>query len=212
MVERVAALDDAPFPVALLGGARAAARALVGCLLVRRLGRGTIRARIVETEAYLGDDPASHSYPGPTARNRSMFERAGTAYVYRIHRSLCLNVVTGPAGRGEAVLIRAVEIESGEELAGRLRARASVAAAKPRGVMLANGPGKLCQALAVTLDLDGSDLLAGRALSLRRGLPRAPVAVSTRIGIRRAAASPLRFYELGNPWVTPRGPASVSAG
>ncbi|HYB99992.1 MAG TPA: DNA-3-methyladenine glycosylase [Candidatus Limnocylindrales bacterium] len=184
--------------------AQTAARSLLGCVLVRETCRGIIRARIVETEAYLPDDPASHSFAGQSARNRSMFGRAGLAYVYRIHRSVCLNVVTGITGRGEAVLIRAAEPLEGLELARRLRAAASPARVAPEGVALMNGPGKLCQALEVTLELDGIDLLARDRLWLERGARRAGVRVevSARIGITRASDLPLRFYEAGNPWVS----------
>lgn len=190
----------------LLADAASAAPALVGCLLLRRTGRGELlRARILETEAYLPDDPASHSFAGPTTRNRSMFGRAGLAYVYRIHRSFCLNVVTGPPGRGEAVLLRAVEVIEGWETAVALRAAASVASRPPHPRSLANGPGKLCQALDVTTDLDGVDLLAGGSLTLERGEARATLEVSTRIGISKAADLPLRFFERGHPGVSRRG-------
>lgn len=187
----------------LLSDAASAAPALVGCTLLRRTTGGElIRARILETEAYLPDDPASHSFAGPTPRNRSMFGPAGLAYVYRIHRSFCLNVVTGPPGRGEAVLLRAVEVIEGKETAAALRAAASIAARPPASRSLANGPGKLCQALAVTTDLDGLDLLKDGSLTLEHGEARAPLEVSTRIGISKAADLPLRFFERGHPGVS----------
>ena len=190
----------------LLADAASAAPALVGCLLMRRTGHGEIiRARILETEAYLPDDPASHSFVGPTTRNRSMFGRAGLAYVYRIHRSFCLNVVTGPPGRGEAVLLRAVEVIEGNEAAAALRAAASVGRQPPAARSLADGPGKLCQALAITTDLDGVDLLAAGNLTLEHGEARVPLEVSTRIGISKAADLPLRFFERGHPGVSRRG-------
>ncbi|HYC56165.1 MAG TPA: DNA-3-methyladenine glycosylase [Candidatus Binatia bacterium] len=194
-----------------LADAQKAARALLGCVLVRRLDEGVIRARIVETEAYLPDDPASHSFAGPSTRNRSMFGRAGLAYVYRIHRSVCLNVVTGATGRGEAVLIRAAEPIGGMELARRLRAAASPARRPPEGVALMNGPGKLCQAMAITLELDGVDLLSRDGLWIEPGQPRTGIAVeiSPRIGISKAVDLPLRFFEAGNPWVSRRARTSV---
>ena len=181
------------------------AHALLGCRLVRTGRRGRRVVRIVETEAYPHDDPACHAYGGPTARNRSMFGPAGRAYVYRIHRSFCLNVVTGPAKRGEAVLIRAVEPLEGLDLMRRARERATVGANRPDGFQLTNGPGKLCQALDVDLALDGEDLLAvgdSRPLRLlpRTNTPR--VVCSRRIGISVSVEAPLRFSIEGNPWVS----------
>ena len=97
-------------------------------------------ARITEVEAYTADDPASHSYRGATARNRSMFGPAGTLYVYLIYGiHHCANVVTGPAGDGQAVLIRSVE----------------VADVDPR---LTRGPGRLCRVLGVTRADDGEQV------------------------------------------------------
>ncbi len=179
-----------------------AARGLLGCTLVHAHPRGLMRAVIVETEAYLPDDPACHAFAGTTERNRTMFGPPGHAYVYRIHRSCCLNVVTGPAGTGQAVLIRAVEPVAGRETMAALRREATVGRKPLRDADLTNGPGKLCQALGITLDLDGHDLLGGRALRLepRGHVPR--IGVSTRIGISRARDLPLRFFVVDNPWVS----------
>jgi DNA-3-methyladenine glycosylase len=183
-----------------------AAKGLLGCRIVRTLDEGTIRARIVETEAYPHDDPACHAFSGVTKRNSTMFEKAGTAYVYRIHRSICLNVVTGPAGRGEAILLRALEITDGIELAAELRRRASVGRRPPEAGQLANGPGKLCQALGVDLTLDGHDLLGlpkrDNGLRLEPADRRVPIETSVRIGISRAVTAPLRFTIAGNPYVS----------
>jgi DNA-3-methyladenine glycosylase len=184
-----------------------AARFLLGCVLVRVSPEGVRKARIVETEAYPHDDPACHAYRGETARNRSMFAEAGRAYVYRIHRSHCFNVVTGPRLRGEAVLVRAVEPVEGIELMQAARERASVGAAMPIGTALTNGPGKLCQALEIDAALDGSNLLDAAPGSPLHLLPRdrAPrIVVSTRIGISRSTDARLRFCEAGNPWVSRR--------
>lgn len=140
---------------------------------------------IVETEAYADDDPASHSYRGRTARNASMFGPAGQAYVYRSHGlHWCLNVVCG-AVPGNAVLIRALEPERGLD-AMRVR-RGDVA---PRD--LCRGPGRLCQALAVTGALDGQPMDAAPFLVQGRAAVPAIIA-GPRIGITRAAETAWRF-------------------
>ncbi len=127
------------------------APALLGCLLSMESPDGTASGIIVETEAYTEDDPASHSHRGPTPRNRSMFARGGTAYVYFIYgMHSCFNVSAGPPGVGEAVLVRALEPCSGIDIMVRRRGG--------RSVGLADGPAKLCQALGITLEHDGLDL------------------------------------------------------
>jgi len=182
-----------------------AARALLGCVLVRH-GRTARAGVIVETEAYPYDDPACHAFRGLDARNATMFGRAGHAYVYRIHRSHCFNIVTGPEGRGEAVLIRALQPVAGIDAMRAARKRATVGACEPNGTALTNGPGKLCQALEIELSFDGVDLLApqhdGVRLSLlhRRCVP--PIGVSTRIGISKARDAALRFFIPGNAWLS----------
>ena len=183
-----------------------AAPALLGATLLR-LSRGKVRAGIiVETEAYPHDDPACHAYRGQTARNRMMFGRAGLAYIYSVHRSLCLNVVTGPEGRGEAVLLRAIEPCEGEKLMARARATASVASVAPSGRALTNGPGKLCQALSVTASHNGRDLLApidgGSGLYLLPRETRPEIISGPRIGISVATRAPLRFVVAGNRWLS----------
>ena len=165
---------------------RVVARRLLGALLAHRTCAGWRVGRIVETEAYLADDPASHSFSGPTPRNRSMFARPGTLYVYRIHQVVCANAVTRT---GEAVLLRAAEPWEGP-------------VSDPRG------PGRLCRALGITLVLDGSDLVEG-PVRLARGCrrPGERVLVGRRIGIRRAVDWPLRYALDTNPWVSlPRPP------
>ena len=170
---------------------------LLGCVIVRQDTEGPRIGRIVETEAYLPDDPASHSFKGLTPRCRSMFGRAGLAYVYRIYGiHHCLNVVTGPKGRGEAVLIRALEPLDGLPLM-----QAARGTAKP----LTNGPGRLCQALGIDREFDGEDLLASERLFIMRGdAPYERIVASPRIGITQAADLPWRFFLEGNSHVSRR--------
>jgi len=188
--------EMSPLARLLSAGAMQAAPGLLGCALERRVGRQTLRARIVETEAYTADDPASHSFRGLTRRNAVMFESPGTAYIYvsyGIHH--CMNVVTGEPGVGEAVLIRAVEPLEGIELMRKARAGLEM---PTRG--LCNGPGKLCKALSVTLKDNGSDLLAGGRLRLLPGTLHEgeSVATSPRVGISKAVDWPRRFLISGN--------------
>lgn len=175
---------------------------LLGKLLVRRGEDGEVRAagRIVEVEAYGGlDDPASHAARGPTPRARTMFDVPGTLYVYRSYGvHWCANVVCHPPGTAGAVLVRAVEPVVGA---------AWMAAGRPRGRPqdLCRGPGRLCQALRISGDLDGTDLLdRGAPVQLvgdGHG-PLEPVAVSPRVGISRAVDRPWRWWHLTSPWVS----------
>ncbi|MDR5654706.1 DNA-3-methyladenine glycosylase [Ruixingdingia sedimenti] len=155
----------------------ALARALLGARLLVRGAGGTV----IETEAYAADDPASHSFRGPTPRNGAMFGPPGHAYVYRSYgMHLCLNVVGRP---GEAVLIRALRPETGLAL---MRAR------RPAGPLCA-GPGRLCQALDVRITDDGRPF-DGTDLTLHLPQDRAGVILcGPRIGITRAADLPWRF-------------------
>jgi DNA-3-methyladenine glycosylase len=166
------------------------APALLNKVIVSVVGGSRVVGRIVEVEAYDEDDPASHTYGGPTPRNRVMFGPAGHLYVYLsygIHR--CANVVAGRAGSGQAVLLRALEPVAGLEA---MRARRP---GRPDRV-LADGPGKLCQALAIDLHHDGVDLTAPDApLAIHDDGTAAPTAplVGPRVGISKAVAVPWRF-------------------
>ena len=174
---------------------------LLGCLLIREIDNQRLMGRIVEVEAYLGEeDAASHAFRGPTQRNRSMFGPPGHAYVYIIYGiHTCLNIVTGRAGKGEAVLIRALEPLSGIEVMQRHRGD------KPLR-QLTNGPGKICQALAIDKSLDGHDLCAGQGLWLEAGEPPdETLCAGPRVGVRgddRALTRAWRFFLAGNPFVT----------
>lgn len=160
--------------------------------------------RIVETEAYLAqEDAASHAYPGLTRRNKSMFGPVGHGYIYRSYgMHLCFNVVCHEEGQAGAVLIRAGEVIEGADRASRRRGRDSD---------LANGPGRLGQALALTLDLDGTCLLSGPLRLQPPGQPVGPVASGPRIGISKAVDLPLRFWLQGSPHVSKGRPGPAAA-
>jgi DNA-3-methyladenine glycosylase len=171
----------------LAGAPEEAAPLLLGANLVSRIGAEEVRVRINEVEAYKGaDDPASHAFRGETARNGSMFRKPGTLYVYRsygIHD--CANTSAGPEGVGWGILIRGGEVIDGEAVAARRRGRRTD---------LANGPGKLCQALGIGIDLNGTDLLdAASLIRLEEGERPQTVMATPRIGISKARDLPWRF-------------------
>ncbi len=164
------------------------AAALVGVMLLVE-GVGGV---VVETEAYTRDDPASHSFVGRTTRNAAMFGPAGSAYVYRsygIH--WCFNVVCGGAG---AVLIRALEPLAGIAVMQERRRTTDVR-------LLCRGPGRLCQALALSGAMDGRRLDAPPFALTEAGAPAA-VAAGRRIGISKAAEIPWRFMLAGSRFIS----------
>ncbi|XP_059271867.1 DNA-3-methyladenine glycosylase isoform X2 [Mustela nigripes] len=190
----------------------ALARAFLGQVLVRRLDDGTeLRGRIVETEAYVGpEDEAAHSRGGrQTPRNRGMFMKPGTLYVYVIYGMyFCMNVSS--RGDGACVLLRALEplggLETMRQLRNALRKGTVGRALKDRE--LCSGPSKLCQALAINKSFDQRDLAADTAVWMEHSAPgtREPsVVAAARVGIGQAgewAQKPLRFYVRGSPWVS----------
>jgi DNA-3-methyladenine glycosylase len=176
------------------------ARALLGCVV----RHGDTAGVIVETEAYHESEPACHAFVGLTARTAPLFGPPGRAYVYRsygIHA--LLNAVTGPEGEGAAVLFRALEPLEGLE---HMRLRRGL----DRVEDLCSGPGKLTQALGITLEHNTTDLAAG-PIAIEApppGWDAIEVVVGTRIGITKAAELPWRFCVAGSrsvsrPW--PRG-------
>jgi DNA-3-methyladenine glycosylase len=173
-------------------------------LLNKLLVHGPCVGRIAEVEAYREDDPASHSFRGPTMRNASMFGRPGLLYVYLIYgMHHCANVVTGPVGSGQAVLIRAVLPVAGVNL---MRERRD---GRPD---LADGPAKLCRAFGLDRSHDGVDLCAGSGLAIvddGSPPPDAPV-VGGRIGITRGTTLPWRWRLPERSGAQPSGSAQWS--
>jgi DNA-3-methyladenine glycosylase len=175
-----------------------AAPLLLGCTLARQTPAGVIKLKIVETEAYHQDDPASHSFRGLTPRTAPMFQAGGRLYVYFTYgMHYCLNIVTGPVGRGEAVLIRAGEPLEGLEL---MKANRGTDDTKN----LANGPGKLAQALGI-FDTSLSGKILNKSsiwLEPAEQVDRQAITTAPRVGIKKAADQPWRFYIKNNPFVS----------
>ena len=174
---------------------------LAPLLLNKLLATGDGRmGRIVEVEAYAGDDPASHAFRGRTARNDTMFGPAGHLYVYFTYgMHWCANAVCGQDGEGTAVLLRALEPVTGLDLMWQARPRARSERE------LCSGPARLTQALGITGSEDGVDLARGAVRILEDGTPPpADPVVTTRVGITRAVEVPWRWYVPGNPHVSRR--------
>ena len=176
---------------------------LLGARLVHDTPDGRIGGRIVEVEAYRGpEDLAAHSSRGRTARNAVMFGPPGHLYVYLIYGlHHCLNVVAGPDTKPEAVLIRAVQLDEGVELARRRRGEAVP------DLRLAAGPGNVGSALGVDRSLNGVDLLAGPVHVEPRSGPPPAISRGPRIGVDYAgdwAARPLRFWITDDPHISRR--------
>ena len=189
-------LDEAFFarPVAQV------APELLGCVLEI----GDLAGEIVEVERYQQDDPASHSFHGPTPRAAVMFGPPGRLYVYRSYGiNWCANVVCEPEGHGAAVLIRAVAPTRGLDV---MRQR--------RGPVddrrLCSGPGRLCQAFGIDGSMNASVLGAG-PVRLRAGVPVPDIAIGPRIGISVATEQPWRLGVAGSPYLSRPFPTAVAA-
>ncbi|MEM9164028.1 MAG: DNA-3-methyladenine glycosylase [Cyanobacteria bacterium P01_F01_bin.4] len=181
---------------------------LIGCTLIRQLTSGeTLRGLIVETEAYLPDDPACHAYRGQTASNAAMFGPPGYSYVYLIYGMYhCLNVVTDTAGTGSAVLLRALALD---RLPSTLEAKYARQPAR-----VAAGPGKLCRTLDIDRRFDRQPFVQLQGLWLEHRHPEFDTALQTgrqrlvqtnRIGLSKAVDKPWRWYLDGHPAVSKKG-------
>jgi DNA-3-methyladenine glycosylase len=178
-------------------------------VLRRTTDEGTVAVRVTEVEAYDGpNDPGSHSYRGQTARNAVMFGPPGHLYVYFTYgMHFCMNVSAGPPGQPSAVLFRAGEVVEGIDLA-RARRGATPPGAPARRIPdrdLGRGPARLCVALGINRDANGTDLLS-RTSSIQL-LPGTPFTgeplTGPRVGLREAADWPWRFWIPGEPSVSP---------
>ena len=176
---------------------------LLGKLLIRELEGQKIITKIVETEAYIGpEDKGCHAYQNKrTKRTEVMFGRAGYAYVYLIYGMYnCLNIVTAKKGKPEAVLIRAVELIEGLDI---IREYRDIKSKKVEE--LTNGPGKLCQALAIDRDLNGYDMVNGGKLYILDSDEKVEVVTDKRINIDYAEEyrdKLWRFYIKDNSFVS----------
>jgi DNA-3-methyladenine glycosylase len=181
------------------------AKELLGCYLAHIEDKGTTLGRIVETEAYVLNDPACHAFRGKTKRNSVLFGPAGNAYVYLIYGMYyCFNAVVGQNKTGQAVLIRALEPLQGIPLMQERRRTMDIR-------KLCNGPGKLAQALEVNLTFNGTSLIdresplqiwSSDSLIDHTITERPEIIQTTRIGISQAKELMLRFYLEGNVHVS----------
>lgn len=176
---------------------RLVARDLLGQIVVHQDREGLTAGRIVETEAYLGpEDLASHAATRRSERIAVMWREPGTAYIYRsygIHAML--NTVAQPSDAIGAVLIRALEPIAGIPLMQERRGVDDLRA-------LCSGPGKLCQAMAIRLDQQGTDLVTSDSLWFAPGAPVVDITVSGRIGISQAKDDPWRYWETGSSFIS----------
>jgi len=173
------------------------AKGALGKIVVRRTNDGILSGRIVETEAYLCNDPACHAHRGMTKRNQVMFGEPGHAYVYFTYgMHFCLNFVAQPHGTAEAVLIRALQPLGGIEIMRQNRY-------KHRDLDLCSGPGKLTQAMQIDSAMNGEDLLGDTLYVIDDGADVGEIIARPRIGLRVAVDKPWRFYPAAyKTWVS----------
>ena len=172
------------------------AEQLLDCTLVHESIEGRTSGIIVETEAYLQNDPACHAYRKKSVRNAPMFEGAGVSYVYLIYGlHHCFNIVSGAAGIGEAVLIRALEPSDGIELMQERR--------KTKDLRnLCSGPAKLVQAMGITRNFNFLSMVSDNFYCLESQNADYQIITTSRIGITQGADLPYRFYIAGNGFVS----------
>jgi len=170
---------------------------LIGKFLVYKKGKHLLSARLVEVEAYIGEeDPACHAAVGRTRRNDVMYGIGGHSYIYFIYGMYyCLNVVTERAGFPAAVLIRGAEPVEGAELMKRPYAN-------PGSNRLTDGPGKICKAFGLTREQNGLDLTGAKLYLEDRGYRPLRIGTSRRIGIRKGTDKLWRFFEESSPFVS----------
>jgi DNA-3-methyladenine glycosylase len=172
-------------------------------LLNAVLRHGDVAVRLTEVEAYAGPaDPGSHAFRGRTPRNEVMFGPPGHLYCYFTYgMHVCANAVAGPEGTAGGILLRAGEVVDGVELARSRRPRSS-------DRDLARGPARLCNALAIALTHDGTDLRTGE-ITLEPGTPPSRWEAGPRVGLRGAPDRPWRFWTPGEPSVSAYRPAAT---
>lgn len=193
-------------------GAVELARALLGAVLVRRIGGERLSGRIVEVEAYPGgEDRASHSHRGRrTERNESMYLAGGACYVYFIYgMHHCLNVVSGESDSGEAVLLRAIEPLEGVEGMIRRRAIDHRAGREPARRDVARGPGRLAAALGIDRSLDGGRLARSSGLWIEEGEAPRRILALPRVGLGEVGAwarRRWRYLDADSPFISARAP------
>jgi DNA-3-methyladenine glycosylase len=183
---------------------------LLGCELIHDSPAGRTAGIIVETEAYLWGDPACHAYRRQTKRNAAMFGPAGTLYVYLIYGMYyCVNVVSGPVGQGEAVLIRALQPTEGLDLMQerrQLNPKTLLPQAKKAKALtekdLCNGPGKLVQAMGIRPEHNTGSLSEGPIRISTPVVSDFEMVTTTRIGITQGGDLPYRFYIRDNGYVS----------
>jgi DNA-3-methyladenine glycosylase len=172
------------------------AKQLLGKTFVRVLNGVTLAGKITETEAYIGSvDESSHSFNGKTKRNEVMFGEGGHLYVYFTYGMyFCANVVTGKAGVGDAVLIRAMEPLNGLSMLAKNRFGKSVITEREK-INLLTGPAKICMAFDITKEENGADLLGEEFFILdSESIPEQAIITTERVGISKSKDLPWRFY------------------